>query len=344
MDQGIRFSFILSVVLGCNMANAGEVRIYNWEEYLSDDVIRQFELETGHTVKQLYFESENLRDEVVSSGRAEAYDLFIMDSYTLQVFGNNGYLNKIVPSQLPNLKHVNDRAREACKDYGIPYAWGTMGIGYRAGKVETPPDSWRDLFEFAKKNPGRTVIPLDALDTTAVALFALGYKPFTTERSEIKAAFELLNETKANLIDFRTALGYSLEAEAQSEMDMAVLYSGESYTVAEATGQDDWVYTIPEEGTLLWYECFASVAGKPHSPATQAFLNFINRPDISAQNAEEMWLATTNESAVDAASAEYKQDKELFPSAKRITDSFAYPVMDEESLRLRSRIIGVLAK
>ena len=69
---------------------------------------------------------------------------------------------------------------------------------------------------------------------------------------------------------------------------------------------------LPQEGTLIWYECFASVSQKPLSVASVAFLNFINRADVAAKNAEDVWYATANKAAMDLMSEEYLEDHELF--------------------------------
>jgi spermidine/putrescine-binding protein len=344
MRNGIRLAFMLSAGLVSHSVIADEVRVYIWEEYLADEVVHQFETETGHTVKQYYFESEKVRDEVVSSGRAESYDLFIIDGYTLQVFGQNGFVAPVSPSQMVSPDNISADAWKACSGYGVPYSWGTMGIGYRSSRVENAPTSWRDLFEFAKNHPKRVTIPLDDLDTIGVALLALGHQPFSDDQAALRQAFELLSESKEYLIDYRTAVGYAIENKQQSQLDMALIYTGETYTLSEATGQDDWVYSVPKEGSLLWHECLASVSDRPFSAAAQAFVDFLNRPEIAAKNAEEVWIATTNQAALSLVSEEYLQDSELLPDSEALARSVSYPLLGLESLRLRARIIGALSK
>ncbi|PJC86734.1 spermidine/putrescine ABC transporter substrate-binding protein [Vibrio sp. HA2012] len=336
---------VCSLLLGmAPIAIADEIKIYTWEEYFSDEVIRQFEQDTGHTVRQIYFESEKLRDEVIASGRGNAYDLFVMDGYTLNVFAGNGLLSKVEFNQLKNSGNIDEKALQACGSYGVPYTWGTMGIGYRESKVTAPITSWKALFDFSDNNKNRVIIPLDDIDTVAVALLALGFEPMTNDESELKLAYQLLSSAKNNLLGFRTAEGYALEKGDKSAMDLAVVYSGETYLIAKETGQDDWVYTVPEEGTLLWYECFAAVKEQPFSDAVIAFLDFIHRPEIAAKNAEDIWYATTNKSALEVADDEYLQDRDLFPPQAVVERSFLYKPVSNAALRQRNRIISVLGK
>jgi spermidine/putrescine-binding protein len=329
---------------GLSSAIADEVKIYTWEDYFSADVLKQFEKETGHIVKQVYFESEKLRDEVISGSRGEAYDLFIMDGYTLNVFASAGILNKVDFQAISNSSNIDPVALEACGSYGVPYTWGTMGIGYRKSKVSGSVTSWTDLFDYAEKKEGTVMIPLDDIDTVAVALLALGYDPMEESEQALKEAYQLLLQIKKHLLNFRTANSYAIEKGPASELDMAVVYSGEIYSIAQAVSQNDWAYTVPEEGTLIWYECFASLAQKPLSDAAIAFLNFINRPDVAARNAEEIWFATTNKAALELVSDDYLQDRELFPDNETLSRSFIYKPMGTSALRLRNRIISVLGQ
>lgn len=74
---------------------AEEIKIFTWEDYISDTVIEKFEKQYGHTVSQVYFESEMLRDVVVYSGKALAYDLFIIDGLTIDELGREGILGDL---------------------------------------------------------------------------------------------------------------------------------------------------------------------------------------------------------------------------------------------------------
>lgn len=73
-------------------AKADELKIFTWEDFFSESVIEDFESKYGHTVSLIFFESEMLRDAVVYSGKAAAYDLIIMDGLTLGELGEAGTL------------------------------------------------------------------------------------------------------------------------------------------------------------------------------------------------------------------------------------------------------------
>jgi len=332
---------MLSVVF--RTAQADEIQLFTWEEYFSDEVIKRFEEETNHTVNQIYFENESLRDEVMFSGKAAAYDLVILDGYTLSVLGEQGILSKLDTALSDDLHLFTDKSEEACHDYGIPYAYGTIGIGFRNSKVKQTITSWMDVFDYAKENPGSVIIPDEDTDTVAIALMALGYNPMSKDEAELKQAFTLLQSVIGDLLVFRNGLGYALDKGKQSKMDMAVFYSGEKEQISIATGQDDWEYIIPEEGTLVWHECLSAHTEKPMKPSTIEFLRYINNPANAAKNAQDIWFATANKDALKWATEDYINDEELFPAEFASSKYYNYQILDYNALKIRGNILNVLS-
>lgn len=312
MHKPLLTFILLALGLFSPLIGADEIKIFTWENYFSSEVISQFEKESGHKVSQIYFDDEMLRDSVVHSGKAAIYDLFILDGLTLSEFAKEGILRKVDENTIAkNAHHFSDEANQVCGQYGIPYAHGTIGIGYRSSVVSVKFNSWMDVFNYAKQVPGKLVLPDEDVDTLAIALMALGYHPLTTKKPELQEAYQLLDSVLDNLLAFRNSEGYALEKKQKSEMDVAVFYSGEKEVISNATGQADWEYVIPDEGTLVWYECLSSHSKKPMSKATQEFLAYISRPDIAAKNAQDIWFATTNKDALKLADDEYLKGVDL---------------------------------
>lgn len=342
----MRFLYVMTILLTylpCSFSLADEIKIFAWEDSFSPEVISDFEKQSGHTIKQIYFDSEMLRDQVVYSNKANVYDLFIVDNLTLEVLLTKGIVSKLQNSLLGDSSNFRDDSNAACGEYGIPHAFGSMGIGYRSSKVSKPLTSWMDVFEYAKQVPGSVIIPNENMDTTAIALMALGYKAMSTNESELKKAYQLLNSVITNLLAFRNGFGYAMDQGKESKVEVMVFYSGEKETIEKVTEQDDWIYTIPKEGTLLWHECLASHRNKPMNQATLDFVKFINIPDNAIKNAQEFWFATPNKAALKLASDDYRNDPELFPVNLSIDRSFHYVRLDKDTLDIRAKIISVLS-
>ncbi|WP_375749732.1 PotD/PotF family extracellular solute-binding protein [Vibrio sp. HN007] len=336
-------TFVISMLLSVHSI-AGEVKIFTWEDYFSPTIIRAFEDQYGHTVNQTFFESEMLRDQVLLSKKAELYDLIIVDNHTITTLTGKDVLREFAPSLLGDTSQYTSTSLKACDKYGIPFSFGSMGIGYRNSKVSQPIKSWRDLLEFAKNNPGTVVLPDEDVDTLVIALLALGHDPMTSNKEHLKEAYHLLESIIDKLLVFRTTIGYALEKGINSKMEAAVFYSGEKEAISQATSQDDWEYILPEEGTLMWFECLSAHKNKSLSNATIDFLEFISTPEVAAANAEEFWFATSNKSALQYTSTHYRNDSELYPAGLTTKKIYYYELLDDESMRLRANIVNSLSK
>nr|MBF4218687.1 spermidine/putrescine ABC transporter substrate-binding protein [Vibrio anguillarum] len=88
------FALTCSIFLSAQ-SFAEELKVFTWEDYISDTLIEEFEEQYGHTVSQVYFENEMLRDAVVYSGKVLAYDLFIIDGSTIGDLGRSGILRDL---------------------------------------------------------------------------------------------------------------------------------------------------------------------------------------------------------------------------------------------------------
>ena len=335
------FSLIFSISLSAQ-SFAEELKIFTWEDYISDALIEEFEEQYGHTVSQVYFENEMLRDAVVYSGKALAYDLFIIDGLTIGELGRAGVLGDFSNTLKEGNSNFTDVSRRICGVYGVPYSNGTMGVAFRSSKVTEGITSWMDVFDYALKHPQTVVIPDDDVDTIAIALLALGFDPMTENEVELAQAYKLLMKVRERLLVIRAGVGYALDKKSGSKMEVAVIYSGEKEQITSYTEQDDWIYTIPQEGTLMWHECFSAHIDRPISKASIEFLNFINTPERSALNAEDVWFASSNKHVLDFATDDYRLDEELFPTGLDSSSSFPYKTLSKEASDLRSQILFVI--
>ncbi|MGG5574927.1 ABC transporter substrate-binding protein [Vibrio diazotrophicus] len=335
-------SKFLGLLLLSLAVRAEEVKIYTWEEYISPELIDAYQKETGNSIELVFFENELLRDEVINTGRGNIYDLIIVDSINLQSMYRLGKFHSLASPAITHRENLNHQATVSCGEGGNPYMWGSMGIVYRNSQTDRAVTSWIELFNPRSEHKNKITIPLDDIDTIAAALLALNYDPFTSDQQQLKEAFDLLQNVKPHILAMRNTASYTLEHQQQSEVNIGLAYSGEGYLINEQMQVEDWSYVVPKEGTLIWHECFAAPKGHPIKQATIEFLSFINRPDISAINAESVWYATSNDAAIKLTSDEYQLDSELFPDPEVLERSYLYREIDVKGMKLRNRMISVL--
>lgn len=323
-------------------SKAEDITIYNWINYLSQDVIDDFTQATGHSVNYITYDDEDIRDTVITSERGRSLDLVVLDSISLQIIAEQGLFRKI-PAHLQS-DNYDKRWLEACGEYGIPYSWGTTGILYRSSLTKAPPQSWAELFEPAPEFQGKTVMYLDLHDAIGSALLAAKKYPFSEQIDDLKAAFALMQQQQPHLLASEYGLAYAERHGTNSQMGLSFGYSGDLFSLKEVTQQQDWKYTVPKEGSLLWGECLAAPSSHEISTATIAFIEYLNQPEVAAKNAQDIWFATPNLEAVKLSDEEYQQDEELFPNQQILNKSHPYIRLSAEALHLRVRMLNTFKR
>jgi spermidine/putrescine transport system substrate-binding protein len=322
--------------------HAQEVKIFIWEHFISEKVINKFTETTGHTVKQYYYDNEVERNSLLMNGQGARYDLVLVDNATTNTYGKEGVINSFTTVNLHNIEHNSAQSLEACGEYGVPYSTGTLGIAYRTSISKQKIDSWTQILTPPKAHIGTTMMLKDDLDTVAIALLAQGFNPFSSNKSELTSAYAALKNQSQYLLDYGYPLTYVDEHEDKSNLTMGVIYAGDIFNLKQATGQNDWEYVVPKEGSLLFVDCLTAPSGNPIKEATKSFISFINDPAIAYENASEMWFATTNEAAQLLADNDYKYDNEISPDQEILKRSYRYEIMSTEELVIRNRIVSIL--
>ena len=180
MPLNIR-SAILSFAIALPV-QADTLRLLNWDEYLSQNVLSQWQA-TGHDIESVLIDNDETRDAVLLNSVDNLIDLAVIDETVSKRFGSEGRLVEVNETNVPSLANVEPFWRERCGNYAVPYLWGTLGIAYRADKVEQPPTSWQDLLQPGDALKGHIGMMDDHIDMLAPALFANGHSLNSEERS-----------------------------------------------------------------------------------------------------------------------------------------------------------------
>lgn len=122
------------------MAGAEEVRVYNWSDYIDEDLLAKFEEETGIDLIYDVFDSNEVLETKMLAG-GSGYDVVVPSGTFLQRQISAGAFQKLDRSKLTNADNLWDviEQRTAQYDpdnaYSINYMWGTTGLGVNVGKV-----------------------------------------------------------------------------------------------------------------------------------------------------------------------------------------------------------------
>lgn len=110
------------------------LNLYNWSEYMPQEILDGFEKETGINVNYTTFDSnEAMYAKLKLLDDSSQYDLAIPSTYYVEKMANEGLLQKLDKSKLSNFKNLDTSFTNIKVDpenkYSIPYMWGSTGHG-----------------------------------------------------------------------------------------------------------------------------------------------------------------------------------------------------------------------
>ena len=286
------------------------LNIYNWAEYVPDDVIRDFQREYGiRVIYNVYSNNEELHARLRAG--ATGYDLIFPSDYIVPVLVEEGLLQEIPHEAIPNLAYVDEQFLDPPFDpgnrYTVPYLWGTTGIGVNTRFVKEEIDSWEALWD--PKYRGRIAMLNDPREVFAVALKLLGYSANTRDLEALQEARDLLIEQKPLVLTYDSDNTNHLLA--AGEVWMAHGYSGDVLMAADVN--PDIVYVVPKEGGIMWMDVMAIPKGARNVDAALKFIDFILRPDVSARLTQVIHYPNPNRGAHEYLDPEVLSDPAIYP-------------------------------
>ena len=295
--------------------STGSLKVYNWGEYMDPQVLELFEKETGISVTYDEYETNEAMYPIIAKGAAD-YDLICPSDYMIQKMSDEGLLEPINWSRIPNAKNIDDQYFEFARGYdenntySMPYLWGTVGILYNKKMVKGPIDSWGVLWDTRYQDD--ILMQKSVRDAFGVALKYLGYSLNTTDEAQLDEAKQKLLEQKHSGVVQAYVVDEVRDKMIAGEAAMGVIYSGEALTCMEEN--EDLAYVIPKEGSNLWMDNFAIVKGAKNKENAEKFLNFLCRPEIMKMNFEYITYSVPSSKARELLPDEYKNSTIAFPA------------------------------
>ena len=289
------------------------VNIYNWADYLDEEVLRDFEREYGiRVIYNVFSNNEELHARLRAG--ATGYDLIFPSDYMAQVLIEEGLLQPIPREAIPNIVHIDERFLNPPFDpgnqYTVPYFWGTTGIGVNTRYVEEPYDTWDILWD--PKYRGRIAMLNDPRETFAVALKRMGASINSRDLAELEAARDMLVEQKPLVLTYDSDNTEHLLA--SGEVWLAHGYSGDVLMAVDEN--PDIVYVVPREGSSLWMDVMAIPKGARNVDGALKLINFLLRPDVAARLSEAIRYPSPNRSSWELTSEEVMNDPMIHPPAE----------------------------
>lgn len=321
-------------------ADGGELYVYNWGEYIDEDVISQFEEETGITVVYDLFETNEEMYPVIEAG-AVNYDVVCPSDYMIQKMRENDLLAELNFDNIPNIDQINPAYMEMSQafdpenKYSVPYCWGTVGILYNTRLLDElgvpAPTKWADLWD--ERLSGEILMQDSVRDAFMVALKKDGYSMNSESRDELEQA-------KQELIDQKSLVQAYVIDQVRDKMiggeaAVGVIYSGEMLYIQDevaSLGLDyDLEYVIPEEGTNLWLDSWVIPKNAKNKENAEKWIDFMCRPEIAKANFEYITYPTPNKGAFELLDEDMQNNKAVFPDIDSLKDSEVYQYLGDDT-------------
>nr|WP_317448153.1 extracellular solute-binding protein [uncultured Sellimonas sp.] len=280
------------------------LHIYNWGEYTGENIIGDFEEETGTTVVMENFDSNEQMYIKVANG--ESYDILVPSDYMIQRLIEEDYLQKLDKSKLDCFDKLSDAVLglpyDPNNDYSVPYFWGTVGIVYDKTKVDIE-DLEREGYNIFldQKYKGDVYLYDSERDSFMMALKALGYSMNTENEAELNEAYEWLVEC-VETMDTEIVTDEIIDNMAQGRKALGLIYSGDaSYVMAE---NEDMGYFMPETGTNIWSDAMVIPKNAKNPDLAHAFINYASDYDGAYDNSSYVGYTSANQEVLDDLSGE----------------------------------------
>lgn len=275
------------------------LHIYNWGEYTGENIIADFEKETGATVIQENFDSNEQM--YIKVANKEPYDILVPSDYMIERLIQEDLLQKLDHSKLTCMDKLADAVKglpyDPDNEYSVPYFWGTVGIVYDKTKVDI-----KDLEEegfgifLDEKYKGDVYLYDSERDSFMMALKALGYSMNTTNEQEIQEAYEWLVQC-VETMDTEIVTDEIIDNMAQGRKALGLIYSGDATYVMDEN--ENMGYYMPKSGTNLWSDAMVIPKNAKNPELAHAFINYASDYAGAYDNSSYVGYTSANQEVMD---------------------------------------------
>ena len=346
---------VLGLTPGAAHAQDAEkvLNVSNWTDYIDMAKVKEFEKEAGIKVNYDTYDGDEVLDAKLAAGHS-GYDVVVPSSNFFAKQIKAGYYQKLDRTVLTNLHNIDrwildllSKQADPGNQYAAPYNFGTNGFTYNVDLINkrmknAPVDGLKLIFdpEVLAKFKDCGVSFLDSPeDVIPLALAYMGKNPTSQDIDDIKAAVDMLMKVRPYIRKFDSS-GYLNEL-PNGDLCIAMSWSGDYATASDRAAQAgvkvNLAYTIPTEGTNIWFDAMMVPADAPHPKNAMLFINYMMRPEVAAANTNTTYYATANMAAMQYVHKDILDNPAIYPDAKVLANGYPNVVRDADVQRVVTR-------
>ena len=308
------------------------INVYNWGEYIANgddgcmDINKEFEELTGITVNYTLFDTNESMYAKIKSG-SSSYDVIFPSDYMVSRMIQEDMLSKLDYSLIPNFEYIDERfvnpEYDPQNEYSVPYTWGTVGLIYNYDKLGFDPTSWDILWD--ELYSGEILMFSNSRDAIGLTLMRLGYDINSQEKLELDHAAAELKAQKPFVQAY--VMDQIFDKMQGNEAALAPYYAGDAVNMMAEN--ESLRFVIPEEGSN-WFADAACIPAPSYSfdeeryLAAHMYINFLNEPNVAAENIEYIQYSTPNTAALALLDEETQNNPIIYPDDELLDSCQAY--------------------
>lgn len=333
-----RFAPLLMLLLPGIVQAADTLQVWNWNDYIPEQVLSDFEKSTGIKVEYHTFSTSEELNQALNDGTP--IDVAVPSHDQLPSLAKAGRLQPLNVDQLPNRRHL-DRgllsklaAFDANNRYAIPYLWGMAGLAVNVPQAEAAlggpiPHSWSLLFDpqQSAKLASCGIALIDAPEETFAALMAYqGRSLAHSTPIQLQRASKLLDSLRPNLryIDSERYI----DDLNSGKLCLALVWSGDAAAASRAGQPVQFI--VPQEGTALFIDTLVIPSGAPRPDLAHRFIDYLMQPEVAALVSNEMLYPNGNQGATSLIAADLRDNPALYPDRQTKRLLMALPALPEK--------------
>ena len=304
---------LVLALAGCSEDRSKILKVYNWADYIDEELLDEFEHwyyeQTGEEVEIIYqtFDINETMLSKIELGH-EDYDVVCPSDYIIERmlrsdlllpierdFGDTpDYLNNIAPYIVEQFNNIDGNGKNA-NDYSVGYMWGTVGVIYNPKYVSAEgADSWEVLRNPAYK--GKILMKDAFRDVYTSLLIGLNREALDAGEKNINTlTFDTSAESIALVENYLTSFkdgvaGWEADfGKEQMTKELAWLnlsWSGDAQWAIDEAAQMgvELEYTIPKEGSVVWFDGWVIPKYARNVKAASYFINYMCMQEVALRN------------------------------------------------------------
>ena len=290
------------------------LKVYNWGDYIDEEILAEFEQwyeeQTGESVTVIYqtFDINETMLAKIEKGH-EDYDVVCPSDYIIERmlradmllpidrdFGDTpNYIDGNVAPFIKSLFEKVDGYSRNANDYAVGYMWGTTGILYNAKYVdEQDTHSWNILkndkyidkifIKDASRDVYGPILMYLRREEIASGKITIDDLMYDSSDKSIADVEEYMSEMRHRIAGWEADFGKEQMTQERGWLNFT--WSGDAVWAIEEAAEVgvDLRYTVPDEGSNVWFDGWVIPKYARNVKAAKYFINFLCRPDIAIRN------------------------------------------------------------